>query len=52
MCLICVEFAKGKLTTKEARRAYAEMSVSLDREHADKVRKMLDEKDKEAAKIP
>ena len=40
MCLICVELAKGKLTSLEARRNFGEMSNSLG-DHAAEVEEML-----------
>jgi hypothetical protein len=48
MCLICVEYAKGKLTTKEARRALGEMVTGLDRAHVAELTKTLDEADASA----
>jgi len=33
MCLICVELAKGKLTSLEARRNFRELKSSLDDHH-------------------
>ncbi|MCC6808393.1 MAG: hypothetical protein IT381_13295 [Deltaproteobacteria bacterium] len=45
MCLICVEFAKGKLTTREARRALGEMAVALDRTHVEELKRTLAEAD-------
>jgi hypothetical protein len=46
MCLICVEFAKGKLTTKEARRNMGEMVI--DRSHQAEVKRTLDAADEKA----
>ena len=40
MCLICVELAKGKLTSLEARRNFGEMSPTLG-EHAKEVEELL-----------
>jgi len=42
MCLICVEFQKQRMTVSEARRAFKEMVVDMDRGHAREVREMLD----------
>jgi polyhydroxyalkanoate synthesis regulator phasin len=41
MCIICVDFQKGKLTTKEARRALGEMASTLDEKHRADVEKQL-----------
>jgi hypothetical protein len=43
MCLICVDLAKEKLTTAEARRALGEMRLKLDREHIAEVEAKLAE---------
>jgi hypothetical protein len=37
MCLICIDWQRGSLTTKEAVRNYREMVVTLDEKHADKL---------------
>jgi len=42
MCLICVEFEKGKLTLKEAYRNLGEMRESLSDEHAAEVENLLE----------
>ena len=45
MCLICLEFEKesrGKMTIKEARRNFLEISSSLDEDHRQEVLDMLD----------
>jgi len=52
MCIICVDMAKGKLTTKEARRALGEMAVTLDPVHLREVRKKLSEAESEEEKKP
>lgn len=49
MCLICVEYAKGKLTTQEARRALGEMVTGLDRAHVAELEKTLADADARAA---
>jgi len=41
--MICIDFDKGKLTTKEARRALGEMSETLEKKHIAEVEKKLDE---------
>ena len=43
MCLICVDFQKGRLTTREARRALGEMAVSLGRAHVGEIEATLAE---------
>lgn len=43
MCLICLEFEKGKLTTAEARRALGEMVPQLEPEHVREVESLLAE---------
>ena len=42
MCLICVEYEKGKLTIKEAYRNLGEMSGSMEPEHVHEVEAMLE----------
>jgi hypothetical protein len=37
MCLICVDFQKGKLTATEAMRNYYEMVSQMDPDHAEKL---------------
>lgn len=46
MCLICIDFDRGALKLREARRALGEMRESLDLEHAKEVEKKLDEAEK------
>lgn len=48
MCLICIDFDRGALKLREARRALGEMRAGLDREHAREVEKKLDEAEKAA----
>lgn len=43
MCLICIDFDRGALKPREARRALGEMRASLDREHVKEIEKKLDE---------
>ena len=47
MCLICVDLAKQKLTTAEARRALGEMREKLDKEHLAEVEAKLAEAERE-----
>ena len=51
MCLICVEFDKAAMTTREARRALGEMRVALPAAHIAEVEAKLKEAD-EAAEEP
>jgi hypothetical protein len=46
MCLICIDFDRGALKLREARRALGEMRANLDREHVKEVEKKLDEAEK------
>ena len=48
MCIICVDIAKGTLTTKEARRALGEMAATLDKQHIAEVEKKLTEAEQKA----
>ena len=41
MCLVCIEYSKGKMTAEEALRALGEMSPDLEEEHAERVYKNL-----------
>ena len=43
MCIICVDFERGALKLKEARRALGEMRTSLEREHVEEIEKKLDD---------
>jgi hypothetical protein len=51
MCLICVEFDKSKMTTREARRALGEMRVALDPGHVAEVEAKLTEAEAESQDI-
>lgn len=48
MCLICIDFDRGALKLREARRALGEMRASLDAEHLKQVEKKLDDAEREA----
>jgi hypothetical protein len=37
MCIICIDFDRGSLTAKEARRALGEMTAKLDKKHVEEV---------------
>jgi len=52
MCLICVDFERGRLTAKEARRALGEMVETLDAEHVAEIEAALDEADAKGAADP
>ena len=43
MCIICVEFEKGRMTVNEARRALGEMVPKVGAEHAEQVERALRE---------
>ncbi|MCX5746801.1 MAG: hypothetical protein NT062_30380 [Proteobacteria bacterium] len=45
MCMICVEIAKGAMTTREARRALGEMREKVGAQHATEVETLLDATD-------
>ena len=47
MCLICIDFERGAMKVKEARRALAEIRTALDPEHVKEVEHKLAEKDSE-----
>lgn len=47
MCLVCIDFAKGKLTIEEARRNIGEMITSEDVDHLIEVATMLEEAENE-----
>lgn len=46
MCLICVDIAKQKMTTREARQALREMSEGMDRDHLREVQAKIEEAEK------
>jgi hypothetical protein len=43
MCLICIDFDRGSLKLREARRALGEMRGTLDRQHLEEVERKLAE---------
>jgi hypothetical protein len=49
MCLICIDFDRGALRPKEARRALREMREGLDAAHAKEVEQKLDAAEKNSA---
>ena len=48
MCLICIDFDRGALKPREARRALGEMRAALDPQHVKEVEKKLDEAEQAA----
>lgn len=50
MCMICVDFQKQKMTTRDARRALREMSALLEPEHEREVREMIRKAEAQQAK--
>ena len=49
MCLICIDFDRGALKLREARRALGEMRQTLDREHVKEVERKLDEAERKGS---
>jgi hypothetical protein len=47
MCLICIDFDRGALKLREARRALGEMRSTLDDMHLQEVERKLDEAERE-----
>jgi hypothetical protein len=43
MCLICIDFDRGALKLREAKRALGEMRTTLDAEHLQEVERKLAE---------
>jgi hypothetical protein len=50
VCIICVEFEKGTMTAKEARRALGEMVAKVGPEHGAEVERVLREAEEKAGK--
>jgi hypothetical protein len=48
MCIICIDFERGKLKPAEARRALGEMRTGLDPSHVEDMEAWLDEAEAEA----
>jgi hypothetical protein len=48
MCIVCVEFEKGHMTAKEARRALGEMVPKVGAQHAEEVERTLREAEEKA----
>jgi hypothetical protein len=47
MCIICIDFDRGRLTTKEARQALGEMVAKLDKKHAAEVEAKIEKAEAE-----
>ncbi|MET0594626.1 MAG: hypothetical protein ABW133_18140 [Polyangiaceae bacterium] len=54
MCIICIDFARGALKIKEARRALGEMRSTLDAKHVREIEERLTqaERDPQASGTP
>jgi hypothetical protein len=52
VCIICVEFEKGRMTAKEARRALGEMATKIGAKHAEDVEGVLREAEKRSGAGP
>ncbi len=48
MCLICIDFDRGSLKLREAKRALGEMRASLDQKHLKEVEQKLAEAERAA----
>ncbi len=48
MCLICVDLQKERMTILDAKRAFREMVVDMDPNHAREVKDLIAAKEKEA----
>jgi len=42
MCIVCIEYAKGKMTTEEGLRALGELETAEERKHVEEVRERLE----------
>jgi len=52
VCIICLDFEKGRMTAKEARRALGEMVAKVGPGHAEEVERTLREAEEAAAAGP
>jgi hypothetical protein len=50
VCIICLEFEKGRMTAKEARRALGEMVSKLGTEHAEEVERTIRDREEVEAR--
>ena len=48
MCLICIDFDRGSLKLREAKRALGEMRATLDQQHLKEVEQKLAEAERAA----
>jgi hypothetical protein len=44
MCMVCIDMAKGVLTSKEALRNYGELAAQLNKKHAEEVLRKIQRK--------
>ena len=44
MCMVCIDMAKGVLTSREALRNYGELSTQLSKKHAEEVLRKIQRK--------
>ena len=47
MCLICIDFDRGALQLREAKRALGEMRTTLDAEHVREVEQKLEQAERD-----
>lgn len=47
MCLICIDFDRGALKLREAKRALGEMRTTLDAQHVREVEQKLEQAERE-----
>jgi hypothetical protein len=52
MCLICIDFDRGSLKLREAKRALGEMRGKLDPQHLKEVEKKLEEAERAEQQKP
>lgn len=52
MCLICIDFDRGSLKLREAKRALGEMRSKLDPQHLKEVEQKLEEAERAAQQKP
>lgn len=52
MCLICVEFDKSAMTSKEARRALGEMRGALPKAHVEEVEAKIEKAERASSPPP
>jgi carbon monoxide dehydrogenase subunit G len=44
VCLVCIEMAKGTLTSREALRNYGELALQMNKKHAEEVLRKIQRK--------